>query len=166
MRTYCGDVEQRAEIVDTGSRWAKAARVTILAPAPAIFDVLAAPRMHAHFDGSGTVVELVSGPEHLVLGSRFGMGMRIKVPYRTQNEVVEFENDTLIAWCHFNKHRWRYVLEPVDDTTTVVTETFDARTALFPPALILMNAYHNNQKAVTQTLVRLKALVEADTDSN
>ena len=151
----------RAEIVDTGSRWARAARITIDAPASAVFDVLADPRMHAQFDGSGTVESNVSGPERLALGSRFGMGMRIKIPYRTDNEVVEFDDGRLIAWCHFNKHRWRYELEPVDDTTTVVTETFDGRTALFPPALILMNAYNNNQTAVAKTLVRLKALVES-----
>jgi uncharacterized protein YndB with AHSA1/START domain len=154
-------MQQRAEIVETGSRWAKAARITIDAPADAIFEVLADPRRHAQFDGSGTVQSMVSGPERLTLGSEFGMSMHLKVPYRTGNEVVEFDDGRLIAWCHFNKHRWRYQLEPVDDTTTVVTETFDGRTALFPPALILMNAYNNNQVAVAQTLVRLKELVES-----
>lgn len=150
----------RAEIVETGTRWARAARITINAPAAAIFDVLADPRAHPRFDGSGTVQDLASGPERLELGSHFGMGMRIALPYRTDNEVVEFEQDRLIAWCHFYKHRWRYELEPLDDTTTVVTETFDARTALFPPALLLMNAYRNNQIAVAKTLARLKELLE------
>jgi len=154
-------VTPRAEIVDTGSRWAKAARITIDAPSDAIFDVLADPSLHPRFDGSGTVQSMASGPERLSLGSRFGMGMRLKVPYRTDNEVVEFDEGRLIAWCHFNKHRWRYELEPVDDTSTVVTETFDGRTALFPPALILMNAYNSNQIAVAKTLVRLKEFVEA-----
>jgi hypothetical protein len=154
-------VTPRAEIVDTGSRWAKAARITVDAPADAIFDVLADPALHAQFDGSGTVRSMASGPERLSLGSRFGMGMRIKVPYRTDNEVVEFDEDRLIAWCHFNKHRWRYELEPLGGTSTVVTETFDGRTALFPPALLLMNAYNNNQVAVAKTLVRLKEFVEA-----
>jgi len=88
------------------------------------------------------------------------MGMRMKVPYRTDNEVVEFEEGRRIAWCHFNRHRWRYELDPVDDRSTVVTETFDGRTALFPPSLLLMNAYANNQIAVAKTLVRLKAYVE------
>lgn len=151
----------RAEIVETGSRWAKAARITIHAPAAEIFDVLADPSTHAQFDGSGTVQSLTSGPKRLALGSRFGMGMRIAVRYRTDNEVVEFDEGHRIAWCHFNKHRWRYELESVDDTATVVTETFDGRTAIFPPSLLLMNAYANNQKAVAATLVRLKALVEA-----
>lgn len=161
--TYCVGMEQRAEIFETGSRWVKSARITIDAPAAAIFDLLADPRMHARFDGSGTVQSMVSGPERLELGSQFGMSMRIKVPYRIANEVVEFDEDRRIAWCHFDKHRWRYELEPVDDSTTVVTETFDGSTALFPPALLLMNAYKNNQVAVARTLVRLKELAESST---
>lgn len=157
---YGAGMEQRAEVVDTGSRWIKAARITMNAPADAIFDVLADPRRHAEFDGSGTVQSAVSGPERLALGSHFGMSMRIKVPYRISNEVVEFDEGRRIAWCHFDRHRWRYELDPVDATTTVVTETFDGSTALFPPALLLMNAYANNQRAVLRTLERLKQLVE------
>ena len=153
-------MEPRAEIIETGSRWAKAARITIDAPASEIFDVLADLSLHAAFDGSGTVRSFEKGPDRLALGSRFGMGMRVKVPYRTDNEVVEFEEGRRIAWCHFNRHRWRYELEPVDDATTVVTETFDGRTAIFPPSLLLMNAYANNQIAVAKTLVRLKGYVE------
>lgn len=151
----------RAEIVDTGSRWAKAARIVIDAPPGVIFDVLADPSQHARLDGSGTVQGLVAGPERLSLGARFGMGMRIKLPYRTENTVVEFEEGRRIAWCHANRHRWRYELEPVDDTSTQVTETFDGRTALFPASLLLINAYANNQVAVAKTLVRLKEYVES-----
>ena len=150
----------RAEIVDTGSRWAKSARIRIEAPAEAVFEVLADPARHAAFDGSGTVQGFASGPERLALGSRFGMRMRIRLPYRTDNTVVEFEEGRLIAWCHVNRHRWRYELEPVDGNATLVTETFDGRTALFPPSLLLINAPANNQTAVLKTLVRLKAYVE------
>ncbi len=150
----------RAEIIDSGSRWAKAARIQVDAPAQAVFDVLADPAQHAAFDGSGTVQALASGPDRLVLGSRFGMSMRIKVPYRTDNTVVEFEEGRRIAWCHVNRHRWRYELEPVGEDSTLVTETFDGRTALFPPSLLLINALKNNQIAVAKTLVRLKAYVE------
>jgi uncharacterized protein YndB with AHSA1/START domain len=150
----------RAEIIDTGSRWAKAARIRMDAPAQAVFDVLADPAQHAAFDGSGTVQAMASGPKRLALGSHFGMRMRIKVPYRTDNTVVEFEEGRRIAWSHVNRHRWRYELEPVGDGATVVTETFDGRTALFPPSLLLINALANNQVAVAKTLVRLKAYVE------
>ena len=150
----------RAEIIDTGSRWAKAARIQVDAPAQAVFDVLADPARHAAFDGSGTVLAQVSGPPRLALGARFGMGMRIKLPYRTDNTVVEFEEGRRIAWCHFYRHRWRYELEPVGEASTIVTETFDGRTALFPPALLVINAPQNNQVAVAKTLVRLKDHVE------
>jgi hypothetical protein len=92
------------------------------------------------------------------------MGMRIWLPYRTDNTVVEFEEGRHIAWCHVNRHRWRYELEPVDEGTTLVTETFDGRTALFPPSLLLINAVSNNQVAVAKTLVRLKDHVEQAQD--
>ena len=151
----------RAEIVDTGSRWARAGRITILAPAAIVFDLLAAPARHAELDGSGTVQGMVAGPDRLSLGAHFGMGMRIKVPYRTDNTVVEFDEGRLIAWSHVNRHRWRYELEPLDDRTTIVTETFDGRTALFPPSLLLINAYDNNQVAVLKSLVRLKEVAES-----
>ena len=151
----------RAEIIETGSRWARAARITIDAPPAQVFDVLADPALHSSFDGSGTLTGLSGGPGRLALGSHFGMGMRLKVPYRTDNTVVEFEEGRLIAWCHFNRHRWRYELQPIGESATEVTETFDGRTALFPPSLLLINAYENNQKAVAKSLVRLKAFVES-----
>lgn len=156
----------RAEIVDTGSRWARAARITVQAPASTIFDVIADPAQHALIDGSGTVQGTVAGPARLSLGSRFGMSMRIGMPYRIENTVVEFEEGRLIAWRHFNGHRWRYELEPVPGAdepgaeATIVTETFDGRTARVPASLLLINAYSNNQVAVAKTLVRLKELVE------
>ncbi|MBK9740691.1 MAG: SRPBCC family protein [Actinobacteria bacterium] len=151
----------RAEIVETGSRWAKSARIVIDAPAQRIFDVLADPAAHAMFDGSDTLQGLVSGPDRLFLGAHFGMGMRIRLPYRTDNTVVEFEDGRLIAWCHFYRHRWRYELEQLDDgSRTSVTETFDGRTSLFPPGLLLINALANNQVAVAKSLVRLKHVVE------
>ena len=156
----------RAEIVITDSRWSRAARIVVQAPPQAVFDVVADPTRHALFDGSGMVEGVVVGPARLELGSRFGMQMRYKLPYRTSNEVVEFEDGRRIAWCHFNHHRWRYEFEPTGDGATLVTETFDGSTARFPPALLLINAYANNQVAVAKTLVRLKGLMESDTPKN
>lgn len=156
----------RAEIVDTGSRWARAARITVQAPASTIFDVLADPTQHVLIDGSGTVRGSIAGPARLSLGAAFGMSMRIGMPYRIENTVVEFEEGRLIAWRHLYGHRWRYELEPApigdesDAEATIVTETFDGRTARVPASLLLINAYSNNQIAVAKTLVRLKELVE------
>ena len=150
----------RAEVVETGNPSIKAGRITIAAPAQEIFDVLASPSRHADIDGSGTVERALSGPVRLSQGAQFGMAMRIKVPYRIKNTVVEFDEPRQIAWRHTGRHRWRYQLEPIDANTTVVTETFDGSTAIFPPALKLMNASENNQKAILKTLVRLKAVME------
>lgn len=132
----------------------------INAPITHVFDLIADPRRHAQFDGSGTVQRQIQGPERLSPGATFGMAMRVRVPYTITNTVEEFEEPTRIAWRHLGRHRWRYELKALDPSTTVVTETFDGSTALFPPALKLINAYENNQKAILKSLVRLKALAE------
>ena len=150
----------RAEIVPTNHPWKRAGRIVIKAPIGVIFDMIADPRMHAEFDGSGTVQRQIKGPQRLSKGATFGMAMRVKLPYTITNTVEEFEEPTRIAWRHLGRHRWRYELEALDESSTMVTETFDGSTALFPPALKLINAYENNQKAILKSLVRLKALAE------
>ncbi len=153
---------ERADIVDTNQPYVRAARITINAPAQVIFDVIANPRRHADFDGSGTVKGTVSGPQRLSLGATFGMSMNMGFPYTTRNTVVEFDEGRRIGWRHIGRHTWRYELEPVDANTTVVTETFDGSTAWFPPALKLIKAYDNNQKAVAKSVANLKALIEQE----
>jgi uncharacterized protein YndB with AHSA1/START domain len=96
----------------------------IAADAATIFAVLVDPTLHSVIDGSGTV-RGARGPrdQRLELGSKFGMDMRMGIPYRMPNTVVEFEQDHLIAWCHPGKHRWRWTIEPVGDGThSLVTE--------------------------------------------
>lgn len=150
----------RAEIVDTGHPYRRAGTITINAPAAEIFEIIADPYRHPEFDGSGTVREGFSGPRRLSKGATFGMAMRLGLPYRIKNTVEEFDEPSRIAWRHAGRHRWRYELTPIDESTTQVVETFDGSTALFPPALKLMNAYDNNQKAILKSLVRLKQLAE------
>src|SRR5688500_10263203 len=89
------------------------------APPATVFALLADPHRHPEFDGSGTVKGRVSGPHALSLGDRFGMRMRLGLPYVISNKVVEFEQDRVIAWRHVGHHVWRYELEPVDDGTRV-----------------------------------------------
>jgi len=140
--------------------WKRAGRITINAPIALIFDMIADPQMHAEFDGSGTVQRQIKGPQRLSMGATFGMAMRVGFPYTITNTVEEFEEPTRIAWRHLGRHRWRYELEARDESTTVVTETFDGSTAIFPPALKLINAYENKQTAILKSLVRLKMLAE------
>jgi hypothetical protein len=55
---------------------------------------------------------------------RFGMSMRMGLPYRTSNRVVEFEEGRLIGWAHFSRAVWRWEFREVEGGTEV-TETFD-----------------------------------------
>ena len=126
------------------------------APPEAVFEFLRQPANHATLSGDGTVKGVSSGDDALELGSKFGMKMKVGVPYRVSSKVVEFEDDRLIAWCHFGGHRWRWQLEPVDGGTKV-TETFDMSTAKFPPALKLAGYPKRHQDNVAGSVRNLIA---------
>jgi hypothetical protein len=111
-----------------------------------VFDFIRRPANHAEISGDHTVRDSLAGPDQLGPESRFGMKMKAGVPYRIKSKVVEFDENRVIAWCHLGGHRWRWELEPVDDGTTKVTETFDMSTSKFPPALRVMG-YPNGHVA-------------------
>lgn len=139
----------------TGGRQVSAERV-VAAPAERVFEVLADPAQHPAIDGSGSVrASRTAEPERLALGARFGMSMRIGLPYAITNVVVEFEEGRRIAWRHFGGHRWRWELEPVDGGRTRVTETFDWSTSHAPWLLELAGAPARNRRAIEATLDRL-----------
>ncbi len=122
----------------------------------AIFDLLADPAQHAKIDGSGSVRSSNDAPERLALGSKFSMSMKLGVPYKVTNEVVEFDEPSLIAWRHMGKHVWRYRLRAVDGGTEV-TEEFDFRPAPSATVLKLSGALKRNGRAIEATLDRLVA---------
>ncbi len=130
------------------------ASIEIAAPASRIFDILADPRRHIEIDGSQMIRRCVAGPERLGLGSEFVMSMRLfGIPYRVRNRVVEFEENRLIAWRHFEPQRWRFELERTESGTRV-TETFDY--SYWPPVgrllLVGLGWIRRNETAITQTL--------------
>lgn len=106
----------------------------IPAPPDAIFDLLADPARHKEIDGSGTVRGAKGGSTRLALGSKFGMSMKLGFPYSMVSEVVEFEENRLIAWQtrpplsllgpFMGGRIWRYELEP-SGTGTIVRESWD-----------------------------------------
>lgn len=96
----------------------------IPAPPDDIFNLLADPREHSRFDGSGTLQEVQSAPVRLSKGATFTMGMKIGRRYHTKNTVVVFEENRAIAWHHFAQFVWRYDLVP-SDGGTMVSESFD-----------------------------------------
>ena len=131
------------------------------APPEKIFDVLADPSEHPVIDGSGTVKESRGRtPARLSLGAKFGMSMRLGIPYVITNTVVEFHENRVIAWRHFGGHRWRYELEPTDGGTRV-RETYDWSTAMLGTRLYIEMTGRPKwaAKAMTDTLERLDARV-------
>ncbi len=131
--------------------------VRVAAQPEEIFELLAHPSGHAALDGSGTVKGgLAPDDERLCLGARFGMRMRMGLPYRITNEVVEFEEGRRIAWRHFGGHIWRWELQPVEGGTRV-TETFDWGAAKAPPALELAKIPERNTASIEQTLSNVAA---------
>ncbi len=134
-------------------------RVSLVVPASPnqIFDLLASPAGHAIIDGSGNVKAPQSNaPDRLSLGAKFGMDMKMGVPYKITNEVVEFEENSRIAWRHFGGHIWRYILEPQATGGTKVTEEFDWKHNKSKLMLKLMGAFGKNQKSIEKTLVRMR----------
>jgi hypothetical protein len=129
----------------------------IIAPASAIFDLLANPRRHREFDGSSTVVKVKRAPERLSKGATFSMDMKIHVPYFVKNTVCEFEENKVIAWHHFAQFVWRYDLEEVLGGTRV-TESFNYdRPWAF--AIIWMGFPEKNRQAIVATLERISHIV-------
>ncbi len=138
--------------------------VDIEAPAGVVFAILADPRQHARIDGSGSVQLLLKGPDRLSKGATFGMDMKLfGLPYKIRNTVVEYAEDSQIAWRHFGGHRWRYVLEPTE-TGTRVTESFDySRYGLGARLVIEVAGFpQRNRAGIAATLVKLKAAAESD----
>jgi uncharacterized protein YndB with AHSA1/START domain len=114
------------------SRWVETVERVIPAPPETIFALLADPRRHQDFDGSGTMRDATDVPESLALGAQFGMNMEFGGKYTMQNTVIEFEPNRRIAWQArpprgqggiwrqlFGGRIWRYELEPADGGTRV-----------------------------------------------
>lgn len=146
--------------VDMEAKQTSASRM-IKASAEEIFAIVSDASRHPEIDGSGTVQATRGKSEPLTLGSKFGASVKLgPLPYRITNKVVEYDENRLIAWQHFGKHRWRYELEPVDGGT-MVTETFDWSTSTSP--MVIEKAGYPNRHLgnIEQTLEKLAQLVEA-----
>ena len=133
------------------------ATTTVDAPPEEVFEFLRRPANHPLISGDSSVKGTTTGPEVLSLNDRFGMSMKIGVPYRITNKVVEFEQDRRIAWCHVFGHRWRWQVEPAGEGRSRVTETFDLSTARVPGALRLMGYPKGHEKNVASSVANVAA---------
>ncbi len=141
----------------------------ISAPPETIFELLVDPSRHRDIDGSGSVRDAKSESQRLVLGSSFGMSMRIGIPYSMVNTVVEYEENRRIAWQtrgptplgHLVAGRiWRYELEPTDGGT-LVRESWDIgqESPLTKP--LIRRQAGETRKNMAATLARIDELVTA-----
>ena len=101
----------------------------IAAPADKIFELIADPSLQPRWDGNDNLAEARTGQRVRAAGDVFTMTLTMGSD-RT-NHVVEFEEGRLIAWRPSEVgieppgHLWRWQLEPVDDSRTLVTQTYD-----------------------------------------
>lgn len=121
-----------------------------------VFEFLRRPINHSIVSGDHSVKGSTSGPERLTLGDKFGMSMKLGLPYRIRNTVSELEEDQRIGWHHPGKHVWRWELEPAGEGKTKITETFDMSTALFPPALRLAGYPKRHEPNVAESVANVR----------
>ena len=144
----------------------------IPAPPEKIFALLADANRHQDFDGSGTVKGAHDGaPQKLSLGSKFGMNMRIVMPYSMVSTVVEYDENKRIAWqprpAYPIANRlaggriWRYELEPVDGGTRV-RESWDITQEAALSKTTVRAAAGRTRTAMEKTLERIEQLLAAE----
>lgn len=101
----------------------------IAAPAERIFDLIADPSQQPRWDGNDNLAEAAPGQRVRHTGDVFTM--KLTLGSIRENHVVEFEEGRRIAWRPSEEgrrppgHLWRWELEPIDETHTRVTHTYD-----------------------------------------
>jgi polyketide cyclase/dehydrase/lipid transport protein len=146
----------------------------VAAPPGPIFEFISDASNHALIDGSGMLQGLPPADgenvkaEPLVLGSIFGMGMKMGLRYTTRNRVVEFEPNRLIAWQTgpdgtwgrlVAGRIWRYELVP-SEGGTLVRESWDITHDHQRVLLKLGGIYSGiTRRNMERTLARLDAAV-------
>ena len=139
-------------VVEAGPR-AVSRRVTVAAPPAELFDLVADPRRHGELDGSGTVHDIVAGPDRLNLGDTFAVRMTLKgIPYRITSTVTGFEENALLEWQHPLRHRWRWEFAEVAPGRTQVTETWDYSESKHSRFLELTRYRQVNGDGISRTL--------------
>ncbi len=137
------------------------------APAEAIFALVADPGRHRDIDGSGAVRRARAGaPGRLALDSKFGMSMRMGIPYLMVSTVIEFEDNRRIAWqtrppgpigLVAAGRIWRYELEPVEGGT-LVKESWDVSKDMQRWFLKMGGLPEATRKNMEKTLARIEEL--------
>jgi uncharacterized protein YndB with AHSA1/START domain len=94
-----------------------------------IFELIADPAQQPRWDGNDNLAEAPAGQRVHAVGDVFTM--TTTTGNVRHNRVVEFDQGRRIAWLPSEPdqdppgHLWRWELEPVDPTHTLVTHTYD-----------------------------------------
>lgn len=139
----------------------------IAAGAGTIFELIADPALQPSWDGNDNLAMAAPGQRVRGVGEVFAMTLTRTSGVR-HNRVVEFDEGRLIAWMPGDAgaepagHLWRWQLEPLDESRTLVTQTYDW-TGLPPdtPATRLRRARTMTTENLQASLNRLAALAEA-----
>lgn len=101
----------------------------IAAPAATLFELIADPAQQPRWDGNDNLADAPAGQRVHAVGDVFRMN--ITTGAVRVNRIVEFEEGRRIAWLPSEEgkeppgHLWRWELEPIDESTTRVTHTYD-----------------------------------------
>ena len=101
----------------------------IAASADRIFELIAEPSLQPQWDGNENLAEAPPGQRVRTVGDVFTM--RLTMGSDRTNHVIEFDEGRLIAWLPSEPgkpppgHLWRWKLEPLDGSRTLVTHTYD-----------------------------------------
>ncbi|MBF6175936.1 SRPBCC family protein [Nocardia blacklockiae] len=148
----------------TDTRIVSAAR-EIAAGADRIFELIAEPSQQPRWDGNDNLSEAAAGQRPHAVGDVFVTTLT-KPGVVRENHVVEFEEGRRIAWRPAEPgaqppgHLWRWELEPVDESRTRVTHTYDW--TLLNDEKRLVRARATTADNLRASLDRLAELAERD----
>ncbi len=115
-------------VTDEPSRVVRASR-EIEAPAERIFELIADPSQQPSWDGNDNLAESKPGQRVHAVGDVFAT--TLTNGWVRENHVVEFEEARRVAWRPSEPgkqppgHLWRWELNPLGETRTEVTHTYD-----------------------------------------
>lgn len=141
---------------------------TINAPSDAVFDVLSNPDRHKELDASGFIQAVVKGDRITGVGDTFTMDMageHMGGEYRTDNHVVGYDPNRLLAWqtapagTEPKGWQWVWELESQGSDQTLVRHSYDW-TQVTDEALLAKNLFPLVQAdQLEETLQRLDQAV-------
>ena len=135
----------------------------IAASAERIFELIADPALQPRWDGNGNLAEAAAGQRIRKVGEVFTMTLTGDGAVR-ENHVVEFVEGRRIAWRPAEPgqrppgHLWRWELEPIGESRTKVTHTYDW--SQLTDAKRLVRARATTDAKLQASVDRLAALAE------